>query len=45
MRLERPAPAAEMPRKKPFYERNPRLFWQATSLALLIALIVSLAWR
>lgn len=43
--IERPAPLFEPPRKRPFYERNPRLFWQAMSLALLIALIVSLAWR
>ncbi len=43
--LERPAAAEEPLRGKPFYERNPRLFWQMTSLALLIALIVSLARR
>ena len=41
--IERPAP--EPPRRKPFYERNPRLFWQTISLVLLVALIVSLAWR
>ena len=43
--IERPAPASEPPRQRPLYERNPRLFWQAMSFMLLIALIVSLAWR
>jgi len=43
LELERPTPT--LPRGKPFYQRNPRLFWQMMSLVLLIALIVSLAWR